>query len=284
LQKMGLIFVQELRLHYSKYPFATCIHSKLTHTSPSHTGNRKLLSEIPATTFECNLGNSLSVWQVKKRRIIVFSALLVALFALIFGLAFCFGGYRVFLVMLPIWGFFAGFWLGAEATTLIFGAGFLATTTGWIVGFVVGLLGAVLSYMFYMLGIALVAAGFGWALGSGLMVAAGFSPGFITAIVGLVMGLVMVGLVVGLNLQKYVIIAITAIGGANALLLSVMLVLGRVSLDSLRTAGNAIAPILQDSWFWLIVWLVLAIAGFAVQVRSNRDYTFSRDQVAQDWG
>ena len=41
------------------------------------------------------------------------SILFISLFALILGLAFCFAGYRVFLVMLPIWGFFAGFWLGA---------------------------------------------------------------------------------------------------------------------------------------------------------------------------
>ncbi|RMF03435.1 MAG: hypothetical protein D6768_05895 [Chloroflexi bacterium] len=95
------------------------------------------------------------------------SLLFAALFALVLGLAFTFAGYRVFLVMLPIWGFFAGFWLGAEATTLIFGAGFLATTTGWVIGFILGLLGAVLSYMFYALGVALVAAGFGWALGAG---------------------------------------------------------------------------------------------------------------------
>ncbi len=85
------------------------------------------------------------------------SVLFVALFALIVGLAFCFAGYRVFLVMLPIWGFFAGFWLGAEVTTLLFGSGFLATTTGWVIGFVVGLLGAVLSYLLYFLGVALLA-------------------------------------------------------------------------------------------------------------------------------
>jgi len=115
------------------------------------------------------------------------SILFVSLLALILGLAFCFGGYRIFLVMLPIWGFFAGFWLGAEVTTLLFGAGFLATTTGWIIGFIVGLLGAVLSYLFYTIGVALVAGGFGWALGSGFMVALGFQGGILTFIVALVL-------------------------------------------------------------------------------------------------
>ena len=86
------------------------------------------------------------------------------------------------------------------------------------------------------------------------------------------------------NLQKYVIIALTAIGGANALLLSVLLLIGKVSLESLRTAGTSIKPILQDSWFWLIVWLVVAIVGIVVQIRLNRDYTFTADRYIEGWG
>ncbi|RMF03434.1 MAG: hypothetical protein D6768_05890, partial [Chloroflexi bacterium] len=93
------------------------------------------------------------------------------------------------------------------------------------------------------------------------MGAIGFNPGLITGIVGLVVALVMVVLVLGLNLQKYVIIAISAIGGANAVVLSVLLVLGRVSLDGVFGAGNAIQPVLRDSWFWLLLWAVVAIAG-----------------------
>jgi hypothetical protein len=208
----------------------------------------------------------------------------VALFALIFGLAFCFAGYRVFLVMLPIWGFFAGFWLGAEATSLLLGTGFLATTTGWVIGFVVGLLGAVLSYLFYMLGVGLLAAAFGWAMGAGFMNALGFDPGLLTAMVGIIAALMMAGLVVLLNIQKYVIIAITAIGGANAIVLSGLLLFGRVSLEELRGAGNAIAPILQDSWFWLVIWLALGAAGLIVQIMTNRTYVFDREQYQEGWG
>jgi hypothetical protein len=214
----------------------------------------------------------------------VLTVFLAALFALLLGLALCFGGYRFFLVMLPIFGFFAGFWLGAEATTLIFGGGFLATTTSWVVGFVVGLVGALLSYLFYILGVALVAGGFGWALGTGFMAALGFQSGFLTFVVALVAALVLLVLTLGLNLQKFIIIAITAIGGANAIVLSVLLVLGRVSVETLQNAGNSIAPVLQDSWFWLVVWLIIAITGIVVQIRTNRSYTYSREQYAQDWG
>ncbi|MCB0039176.1 MAG: hypothetical protein KDE23_05810, partial [Caldilinea sp.] len=83
--------------------------------------------------------------------------LFAALFALILGAAFCLWGYRIFLVLLPVWGFFAGFWLGAHSITLLLGEGFLATTTGWIVGFVVGILLALFSYLFYALAVAIIA-------------------------------------------------------------------------------------------------------------------------------
>jgi len=208
----------------------------------------------------------------------------LAFFALLIGAVLCFWGYRVFLVMLPIFGFFAGFWLGAEAMALIFGTGFLATVSSWVVGFIAGLLVAVLSYLFYMVGIAIVAAGFGAALGSGFMAAIGIETGILALLVAIVAALVVAGLTLVFNLQKYVIIAITALGGANAMLLGPLLLFGRVSLDNLTRAGSAIRPILQDSWFWLIVWLVVAIAGIVVQIRANREYTFTRDIYVEGWG
>ena len=57
----------------------------------------------------------------------------LALFSVLLGAAILLAGYRFFLVMLPIWGFFGGLWLGAYAVTLILGTGFLATTTGLVV-------------------------------------------------------------------------------------------------------------------------------------------------------
>lgn len=212
------------------------------------------------------------------------STLFVVLFAVVLGLAFCFAGYRVFLVMLPIWGFFAGLWLGATATSLIFGGGFLATTTGLVIGFVLGLIFALLSYLFYILGVALVAAGFGAAIGTGLMALLGFDGGFLVAIVALVAAIMMAILTLVLNLQKYVIIFMTATGGANAIVLAGLLLFNRVSLDAVRGAGNAIGPVLQDSWFWGIIWLVLAVVGILVQIRANRTYTFSREQYVEGWG
>ena len=208
----------------------------------------------------------------------------LALFAVLLGVAFCFAGYRFFLVMLPIWGFFGGFWIGAYTVSLILGGGFLATTTGLVVGFVVGIIGAVLSYLFYLVGVAIIAASFGGALGSGVMGALGFDPGLIMAIVTIVSGLIAAGLTLLLNLQKYVIIILTAVAGAVLIVLAGMLVFGQVSIADLQTGGNFIQPIFQGSWFCGVVWLVLAIAGAILQIRANRTYAFTREMYVEGWG
>jgi hypothetical protein len=210
--------------------------------------------------------------------------ILMATLAAGLGIVLCLWGYRIFLVMLPIFGFFAGFWLGAEAVALIFGAGFLGTVTGWVVGFILGLVVAVLSYLFYIVGVALVALAAGAALGAGIMGAIGFDSGLLLLIVEIVSAVVVAGLTLVFNLQKYVIIAITALAGANAIVLSPLLLSGRVTLAGLSGAGSAIRPVLQDSWLWLIIWLIIAIGSIVYQVRRNRSYTFNRDVYVEGWG
>ena len=212
------------------------------------------------------------------------STLVAAAFIALLGVGLCLVGYRIFLVLLPIFGFFAGFWLGAEAVALIFSTGFLSTVAGWVVGFVVGLIAALLAYKFFTLGVAIVAAGIGAALGSGFMGAIGFETGFLVSIVVIICAVAAAVLTVMLKVQKYVIIALTAFSGANALLLSVLLLIGKVSLDDLQTAGNSVKPVLQDSWFWLLAWIALAAAGIYVQWRNSRRFAFSKEDYVQGWG
>ena len=185
--------------------------------------------------------------------------------------------------MLPIWGFFAGFWLGAQTTSLLFGAGFLATTTGWVVGFFTGLLFALLSYFFYMFGVALIAAAVGAALVSGFLGLFGLESGLIFVLASLAGAVVVAGVTIIFNLQKFVIILLTAVGGANALILSVLLLFGRVSIDDLQGAGSAIGPVLQDSWFWAIVWIALGLAGIIFQIRTNRNFVFEKEDHLDGW-
>ncbi len=122
---------------------------------------------------------------------ITLEGLLLGALAIAIGLAFCFWGFRVFLILLPIWGFFAGFVLGANGIDYLFGEGFLATTTGWVVGFLLGLLFAVLSYLYYWVAVILLGGALGYQLTLGLLHWIGFeADGLIVFILALIVGAV----------------------------------------------------------------------------------------------
>ena len=198
-----------------------------------------------------------------------FQLICTAIIALIIGVLALLAGYRLFLLLLPIWGFFAGFAMGAHATTLIFGTGFLSTVTSWIVGFVAGLIFAVLSYLIYIVGVVLLSAAFGYFLGAGLALLF-FDPGLIVTLVGVAGAVVMAFIVLAFNIQKPVLEFVTAFGGATAVLAGLLLLIGRIPFEAL--GQNPVRAVLDDSIFWLIVWLVLGFVGFGIQIASNRTY------------
>ena len=141
----------------------------------------------------------------------------IGIIGIVFGLAVAFAGYRFFLMLLPIWGFFAGFAIGAQAMQALFGTAFLAEVTSWIVGLVVGIIFAVLSYLFYIVGVAILAGSFGYALGAGIVYAISANWDILAFLVGVAVAVVVAALVILLNIQKWVIILITAIGAGMVL-------------------------------------------------------------------
>ncbi len=175
----------------------------------------------------------------------MWQSLLLSLLMVGIGVVLLLWGYRAFLVMLPIFGFFAGLWLGAHTISVLFGAGFLADVTGLVTGFIIGLVFALLSYLFYGVGIALVAGAIGYGLGVGLMDAIGLDFWLIAVPVGIVLAILAIVLTFRFNLQKYVIIALTAIAGANALALAALLLFGARRLSpyaALPTEFNPLSP------------------------------------------
>jgi hypothetical protein len=77
----------------------------------------------------------------------LFCALLLALG---FAVFVAFTGYKFFIVLLPIWGFFFGFMLGAQTVQALLNESFLASAAAFVVAIFVGALFAVLSYLFYL--------------------------------------------------------------------------------------------------------------------------------------
>lgn len=197
-----------------------------------------------------------------------FELLCVTLIALLLGSAVCFGGYRLFLFLLPIWGFFFGFGLGAQTVQLLFGQGFLATVTGWVVGFITALLFAVLSYLFYTFAVAMVAGSLGYGLGVGIVGIFSDNLNLISWLVGIVVGGVVIVITFRFNLAKYIIIGATALGGAAATIGT--LVMGVENVQLIALTENPVRTMLDGSFIWTLLFLVMALAGIVAQLGANR--------------
>jgi hypothetical protein len=196
----------------------------------------------------------------------------MALIALVFGLMVVFGGYRLFLILLPIWGFFGGFLVGSQAIYFIFGDAFLGTITGWVVGFFVGLLFAVLSYLFYLVAVAVISFTAGYAATIAVLqwLFNFDDAGFVAWLIGVVVGVVLAFVVIRFNWQKYAIIIITAFGGTAAIIYTLLATFYGVSVISL--IGNPVALAVDNSWLWFIFFVVVAGTGIYFQIVANRSF------------
>jgi hypothetical protein len=88
--------------------------------------------------------------------------------------------------------------------------------------------------------------------------------------VGIILGVIVAVVVIVLNIQKWVIILLTALGGAGVIIATFLMVLGVVSPDDLGT--GAVRAAMADSFLWLLGFIVLAVLGFLAQVRTTSGY------------
>jgi hypothetical protein len=192
--------------------------------------------------------------------------LVMAILAVVIGLAFCFGGWRFFLLLLPIWGFVVGFGLGTEAMRALFGDGTFATVTSWVVGLVIGLVFAGLSYLFYYAAIVILAGTVGYAIGAAAWGLIGNEQGVIAFVLGIVVGVVVAVAALALNVPRYLVIVLTGLGGAAAIVAGWFLLIGKVPADNVT--WWQVGKLISDSWFYLIVWGLIAAAGIVAQMRA----------------
>jgi hypothetical protein len=129
---------------------------------------------------------------------------------------------------------------------------------------VLGIVGAVISYLFWYAAIILGAAFIGASLGTGLMNAFNVDSQWVILIVA-VIGAVILGLLtVILDLPIYWVIVNTAFVGATILIGGAMLALDRIDRADLDY-GTVWAAI-DESWFWIIAWIVVAAVGIGAQL------------------
>ena len=195
------------------------------------------------------------------------------LIALGFGLAVLCFGYRLFLMLLPLWGFFFGLFLGGQAMRAIFDYGFFANIATWIVAFIVGAAFAVLSYLFWTVAVALMAGSLGYAVGAGLLHLFGVDAGWATFLVGLALAIVVAFVTLRFNLQRYMVIGTTALYGTASIMMTIFYGAYGSSLAALM--DNPVRHILDQSWLWVIFFLVLLGGGIYVQLITTRDVEYA---------
>jgi hypothetical protein len=199
-----------------------------------------------------------------------FTMMCGGMIALLFGMIVCFAGYRLFLVLLPIWGFFFGFGLGAQSIQALFGEAFLATITSWVVGLIVAVVFAVLAYLFYVFAVGLISFSLGYSATIAVLTGLLGQPilgGFIAWLIAVVVGVVLALVVLRFNIQKIVIELATAVLGAGSIVGVFVLLFGGPAAQIME---NPVKYVLSTSPFWLIVFIVLAVAGFVLQYMHNR--------------
>ena len=113
----------------------------------------------------------------------------VGLLAALTGAVFCFRGYLAMRVVIPLWGAFAGFLLGAG---IVAGdGGFLSTALGWIVGLAVAVVFGMVAYLYYEVSVLIGMTAIGFVLGTSVMVALGVTWSWVIVLSGVVLAVVL---------------------------------------------------------------------------------------------
>ena len=149
------------------------------------------------------------------------------------GAGWAFYGLRFFTIILPIWALFFGFITGMQWGQDVFGQGFAGTVTSWIIGGVLAIVLAALSYFWYYFAVTFAVGALGYTLGVGLMDLLGIDSGFLGLVAGLVVGAAFAIITFVLGIPVVLIVLISAISGAAAMVNGVLIILGRIKVEDL---------------------------------------------------
>src|SRR6478735_2258604 len=177
------------------------------------------------------------------------------------GALACFAGYRLFRIVLGIYGFI----LGAMIASSVVG---VSNTTGMLLTAVIGgLVGSVVLVFAWIVGVSLVGAGIGVLVAHVVWTQVG--RGDPPAIV--VIAVAVAGAIGAMFVQKYVIVVGTAFGGAWTVVLAAANAFPAVKETLSRGSSNTevwiFYPTSAPGMRWApIVWVVLGLLGTAIQL------------------
>ena len=186
----------------------------------------------------------------------------VAAILLISGVVACFGGYRLFRVVLGIYGFI----LGAMITTSVMGT---SSTWALIVAAIVGgLIGSVLMVAAYFVGVGLIGAALASLAVHLVWRVVGGDPPTLLLVV-----MAVLGALGALSVARYVAVIGTALAGSWTMIVGGLALWGR-KFDSLPVTSENIwvvygAGPLPGNWVVIGSWVLLALAGAVVQMTTT---------------
>lgn len=196
--------------------------------------------------------------------------------AILTGAVFCFRGYLAMRIIIPLWGAFAGFMLGAGVVS---GAdGFLGSALGWIVGIALAVVFGLLAYHFYEVAVMLGMLAIGFVLGMSVMVALGATWSWLIVLSGLALALVLAFVALVADLPMALLTVLTGMAGASAIVAGLMLVFGVTDVGDFDSAQTT--KVLADDWWWYAIYLVLAVGGMIAQFL---DVERRRDTLRASW-
>ena len=189
-----------------------------------------------------------------------------AVLLMIGGALACFLGFRVFRVVLGIYGFV----LGALIATSVLAP--VETPAVLVTALVGGLVGAAILVLAYFVGVAFAGAALAAVLVHVVWGHFGAEPNSLVVIVACVLGALAAAAV-----QQLVIIAATSFGGAWTMLAGVLAVTGQRAVAVAAGKGDMwltypLNPV-PGHWWVKVAWLALGTAGLLVQLKmtaSNR--------------
>lgn len=184
-----------------------------------------------------------------------------ALIFLLAGILSSFLGYRLFKVILGIWGFIGG----ALITSYLLQYYFQIVGNSLIIGALVGgIAGVVLFLSLFKVGIFGLGALLGFSLATMVMAARGGTAD--PLVFGLSAGL---GGIFALLLQRPMIIISTAFSGAWLLVIGLASIL-KLPFNLLELLKNPRGIVVQQEIYsivWVIVWVIFGVAGSVVQFK-----------------
>ncbi len=177
------------------------------------------------------------------------------------GLLACFAGYRMFRLVLTVYGFVLG---ALFASTLVAPSDTAAVLIALVVG---GLVGAAVLFAGYFIGVMLVGAGLGAIVAREVWAAwRGVEPGLLVTLV-----CAAIGAALALGSQRYMVILATAFGGAQTAVAGLVAFLAQ---RTPRRGGDAVwighlgIPAVSRQWTFL-TWVALGVIGTVVQIGST---------------